>query len=228
MAQDVLLGDDVLDINDHMVTEITATPDRREKTRGALLQAGLALLARRPIDAIAIDEIVRAAQVSKGSFFNHFEDKEAFGRAVAALVRAELEARVAETNRDVADPARRVARAVCLYIRYAISDPTRASVLARGGPALSKPGAALNQGVLADVSDGLLGGRFSVPTAEAGVLFVLGVAQMAMARVLDESSATVGAALGQQLCALMLRGLGVPEDEAQRIAAQAVHEIVGG
>jgi len=201
---------------------------RRAKTRQALLDAGSRLLAEKPIDAIAIDEIVRAAAVAKGSFFNHFEDKDAFGRAVARQLRGEIETAVAETNRGVEDPARRVARSVCLYVRHASLHPQRASVLLRASPGLSQPGAPLNQGVLSDVSKGLLDGRFSLPTAEAGVLFILGVAQIALARVVREPSASLAEALGQQLCSLLLRGLGLQPGEADQLAAQAAHEVIGG
>ena len=201
---------------------------RRAKTRQALLDAGSRLLAEKPIDAIAIDEIVRAAGVAKGSFFNHFEDKDAFGRAVARQLRAELETAVAETNHGIEDPARRVARSVCLYVRHASRHPQRASVLLRATPGLSQPDAPLNLGVLSDVSKGLLEGRFSVPTAEAGVLFILGVGQIALARVVREPSASLAEALGQQLCSLLLRGLGLQPGEAEQLAAQAAHEVIGG
>ena len=201
---------------------------RRAKTRQALLDAGSRLLAEKPIDAIAIDEIVRAAAVAKGSFFNHFEDKDAFGRAVARQLRAEIETAVDETNRGIEDPARRVVRSVCLYVRHASHHPQRASVLLRASPGLSQPDAPLNQGVLRDVSQGLLDGRFSLPTAEAGVLLILGVAQITLARVVREPSASLAEALGQQLCSLLLRGLGLPPGEADQLAAQAAHEVIGG
>ena len=49
---------------------------RRLRTRAALLASGAELLGQRPIDAIAINEIVEHAGVAKGSFFNHFADKD--------------------------------------------------------------------------------------------------------------------------------------------------------
>ena len=214
-----------------MIDHEEQAPDlsaRRAKTRQALLDAGSRLLAEKPIDAIAIDDIVRAAGVAKGSFFNHFEDKDAFGRAVARQLRAEIEIAVAETNRGIEDPARRVARSVCLYVRHASRHPQRASVLLRASPGLSQPDAPLNQGILSDVSKGLLDGRFALPTAEAGVLFILGVAQIALARVVREPSPSLAEALGQQLCSLLLRGLGLLAGEADQLAAQAAHEVIGG
>jgi hypothetical protein len=101
-------------------------------------------------------------------------------------------------------------------------------VLLRTSSRLSQADAPLNQGVLDDVSRGLLDGRFALPTAEAGVLFILGVAQIALARVAREPSASLAAALGQQLCSLLLRGLGLAPGEADQLAAQAALEVIGG
>ncbi|MBA4051256.1 MAG: hypothetical protein C0472_05105, partial [Erythrobacter sp.] len=86
-----------------------AKPSRTGRTRAALIAAGLDLIASRPIDAIAIDELVAAAGVAKGSFFNHFADKHAFAEAVAAEVRAEVEAEVTRANAGRTDPVARIA-----------------------------------------------------------------------------------------------------------------------
>jgi len=208
------------------VVEIADAVGRRTKTRQALVGAGLRLLSQRPIDAISIDDIVMEAGVAKGSFYNHFEDKEALARAVAALIRVEVEQAVSAANAGVDDPARRVARAVCVYLRHAVTDPMRAGVLQRIHTSVTYAAAPLNVGVMADVSAGLTGGRFAIPTAESGVLLIIGVAQVALTRACDEPRATSTIVLGQQLCGLMLRGLGLPTAEADAIAAQAAHDII--
>ena len=199
---------------------------RRAKTRQALVDAGFRLLATRPIDAIAIDDIVREAGVAKGSFYNHFDDKDALARTIAGHIRVDLEAAVDAANAGVEDPARRVVRAVSVYIRHAISDPQRAGVLLRLYAGAANAAAPLNQGILADISDGLLKGRFTIPTAETGVLFIMGVAQSALARAHGEPNPAVTIMLGQQLCSLLLRGLGLPAAEADIIAAQAAHDVI--
>jgi hypothetical protein len=85
----------------------------------------------------------------------------------------------------------------------------------------------LNRGVVADISQGLLAGRFAVPTAEAGVLMVIGAAQVVVGRVIGEPSPSVAAAVTQQLCSLLLRGLGLSAGDADGIAARAAHEVLG-
>jgi AcrR family transcriptional regulator len=217
---------------DLKVMTISAVPTanaalgRRAKTRQALMDAGFRLLALRSIDAIAIDDIVREADVAKGSFYNHFSDKEALERAISAAIRSAIEVDVEAANAQVDDPARRVARAVCVYLAHALVDPQGAGVLLRLHTGAANTSAGLNRGVMEDVSRGLLAGRFVLPTAEAGVLFILGVAQMALARALEAPNPAATVALGQQLCSLLLRGLGLAPAEADSVAALAAHEII--
>ena len=126
------------------------------------------------------------------------------------------------------DPARRVARACCTYLRFALDDPERARVLVRvqsGHTSLTSP---LNRGLVDDISKGLSSGRFRVATLESGVLYVLGVTQMALVRIVKEPSPTLAINLAQQMCAMLLSGLRVLDVEADLIAAQASDDIVRG
>ena len=211
--------------------EVVKGREGRAEQRGAsvgeaLVRAGQTLFAQHPVDAVAIDDIVQAADVAKGSFYNHFTDRDDLVRAVVGEIRAALEARVGVVNAGVDDPARRVARAVCVYQRYALDEPQKARVLIRvqsGFASLSSP---LNQGAIEDITAGLAAGRFSIATTEAGLLFVMGVSQTAMARTCRDPQPAAAISLAQQVCALILRGLGVPSAEAEAIAAQAADEIV--
>ena len=68
-----------------MAKRSTARTDpRRDRTRDALLNAGRSLFAHRDVDGVSVDEIVEAAAVAKGSFYNHFADKDVFAREIAA------------------------------------------------------------------------------------------------------------------------------------------------
>lgn len=199
---------------------------RAQRTRAALIGAGRRLYSERPVDAVTVDDIVQAASVGKGSFYNHFTDREALVRAISSEIRTLVEAAVTRANAGVEDPARRMARAVCTYLRFALDGAESAGVLVRihsGHTSLSAP---LNRGLVDDVQAGLTSGRFTVATVEAGVLYVLGVTQLALVRIVQEPTLAFAVSLSQQMCALTLRGLGVPAAEADLIAAQASDEIV--
>jgi AcrR family transcriptional regulator len=199
---------------------------RTERTRTALIAAGRQLFSAHPVDAVTVDDIVQAAKVGKGSFYNHFADREALLRAISSEIRASIERAVTLANADIADPARRVARAMCVYLRYAVDDPERARVLARIQSGVTSLAAPLNRGLVDDIAQGLAAARFSLATLEAGVLYVLGITQIALVRVLEEPAPGIAVGISQQICALTLRGLGVEGAGADIIAAQASDEIV--
>lgn len=199
---------------------------RAERTRAALIDAGRRLYSERPVDAVTVDDIVQAASVGKGSFYNHFADRDGLVRAISSEIRGHVEAAVTRANAGVEDPARRMARAVCTYLRFALDGAESAGVLVRihsGHTSLTAP---LNRGLVEDIEAGLAKGRFAVATVEAGVLYVLGVTQLALVRVVQEPTLAYAVSLSQQMCALILRGLGVAGPEADLIAAQASDEIV--
>lgn len=57
-------------------------PKPNPKTRDSLIHAGIRLFHSAGYAATGIQDIVDTAGVPKGSFYNHFESKEAFGKAV--------------------------------------------------------------------------------------------------------------------------------------------------
>jgi len=173
-----------------------------------------------------VDDIVQAAGVGKGSFYNHFADREALVRAISAEIRAGVEYAIDLANAEIEDPARRVARACCIYLRFALDEPERAGFLVRvhgGHTSLEAP---LNRGLVEDISKGLAEGRFRISTLEAGVLYVLGVTQLGLIRLVQEPSPSLAVSLAQQFCAMLLSGLRLPDTDADLIAAQASEEIV--
>ena len=56
----------------------------RPNTREDILQAGLKCLAEKGFNAVGVQDITDAAGVPKGSFYNHFESKEALGAEIVA------------------------------------------------------------------------------------------------------------------------------------------------
>jgi AcrR family transcriptional regulator len=207
--------------------DATARPHpRAERTQAALVAAGRRLFCERPIDAVTVDDIVQAAGVGKGSFYNHFADREGLVRAISGEIRASVERAIDRANADVEDPARRLARACCIYLRFALDEPERAGFLVRVHSGHTSLDAPLNRGLVDDIARGLAVGRFRVATLESGVLYVLGVTQMALTRIVQEPSAALAVSLAQQMCAMMLSGLRLPEMDAELIAAQASDEIV--
>ena len=89
-------------------TRAAEAPTRRNEvaraTREALLQAGLALFARRGYAEVGTEEIVARAQVTRGALYHHFDDKRDLFRAVHERVEEELMERVAARMEGAVDP----------------------------------------------------------------------------------------------------------------------------
>jgi TetR/AcrR family transcriptional repressor of nem operon len=74
----------------------------RPNTREDIVQAGLRCLAEKGFNAVGVQDITDTAGVPKGSFYNHFESKEALGAEIVARYGAN------QTRREIlTDPALR-------------------------------------------------------------------------------------------------------------------------
>jgi AcrR family transcriptional regulator len=199
---------------------------RRLRTRAALLRAGADLLAERSIEAIPVNDIVDRAGVAKGSFFNHFADKDDFAAAIAADIRRAIEGRVGVANEGVGDPAMRVGRGVCAYVDFALSQPREARIMLRASAGTACADHPLNSGLRADLAAGCASDRFHIGGVEAGVLYVIGICQMLLAGLMERRSDRAGAvALAREIVALLLTGLGVPAGEAADTAREATRVL---
>ena len=202
-----------------IMTTNAPLPTRTQRTRAALIAAGLDLLASRPIDAIPIDEVVACAGVAKGSFFNHFEDKHEFAAAVAAEVRLALEAAVARANEGVGDPVERIAGGMAVVAAYALAQPRRALVLLRSQVPATRQTHPLNRGLSEDIAAAQAQGLLRPEAREAGVLFWLGLCQVLMINLIETRPAPAEAARRlADMLVLGLTGLGVPPARAEEIA----------
>src|SRR5947208_15550497 len=91
-------------------SEPTAAPVRTTKagqseaTRAALVEAARPLFAERGYAAVATEEIVRAAGVTRGALYHHFAGKEDLFAAVYEQVEAELVAEIGQVATVAADP----------------------------------------------------------------------------------------------------------------------------
>ena len=77
---------------------------RKRETRARLLDAALRLMADRGMEGVAINEITEAADVGFGSFYNHFESKEAIYAALVSSVFEEFADSLDKVTEGLADP----------------------------------------------------------------------------------------------------------------------------
>lgn len=81
--------------------------ERRAQTRAALIEAARALFTERGYAAVSLEEIVRAAGVTRGALYHHFEDKQDLFRAIIEEIEAEIDQQVmAADSEDLPVPKR--------------------------------------------------------------------------------------------------------------------------
>jgi AcrR family transcriptional regulator len=194
---------------------------RRQRTRSAIIAAGQQLFATRPMEGVSIDDIVEAADVAKGSFYNHFDDKEGLATTIVELVQGDCEHHVFVANQDIEDAAARVARALAVMVRYAHDHPDRLQAMLSLSNRRTNVNAPLNAGVTHDIRQGLDTGCFKGVTVESGVLIVLGLISVAVDFLSGPEAATPPAKVVAEMGAALLRALGVDPERAPVVAKEA-------
>jgi AcrR family transcriptional regulator len=191
-----------------------------------LTQAGYELFAERGLHEVSVDDIIDRASISKQTFYNHFTDKFALAGDIYLSIRKQIEVEIEAINADIPDPAARIARGICIYVRTALNDPDHIRFITRmliQDIGIKDPA---NLGLMKDLEAGLLAGRFVVRTFETGAAFVLGAAEPLLLSVLANRDKVTAISLTQEFLTLILRGLAVPALEAEQIAAQASNSVV--
>lgn len=201
---------------------------QRQRTRTALLGAGQRLLATRPIEGITIDDIVAEADVAKGSFYNHFNDKDDLVRSIQQLFQGDCEFHIFAANSQVEDSPQRIVRAMCVVLRYGIEHPERLQAMMRVADFETLEDTPLSVGLSTDVRRGIEAGRLRDIDQDTAILVVHGLVNSAVAHVTSPENAFSPVELGTKLGGAMLRGLGVDREEAGAIAAAAAKDILGG
>jgi AcrR family transcriptional regulator len=199
---------------------------RSERTRIAIENAAIALFAKNPVDAVPIDDIVRAANVAKGTFYVHFADKRTLVDALAITIRTEVEPIIADANTGYSDPAMRLARGISVYVRFALDHKDRALLLGRIDDSQMSASAELNRGVVSDLKFGLSNGRFSFESIDWAIMFVASAARVIVLAATRAEHSAAAAIMARQMTAMLLRGLGMSGDEPAQIANAAVAAIV--
>ncbi len=196
---------------------------KRERTRGELVAAAERLVAARGLDALSIDDITEEADVAKGTFYTHFEDKDDLAAEIGRNIRLELEDKITTTNEDVTDAATRMANGLSSLCAFAIMQPVRARALLRLIPGGVDPDTPINAGIRGDVAMGEKTKRFTVASVNAATVATIGIAMSAGMRLSDETRPVPEPfAFAAEVVATALTALGMKLPEAQRLAKTAM------
>lgn len=207
---------------------------RKHETRVRLLDAAFRLMAERGMDAVAINEITEAADVGFGSFYNHFESKEAVYAAVVGAVFDSFADGLDEMVRDIDDPAEVIAVSIRHTLLRVRRDPLWGRLLLREGLSVHGLSHGLGPRLMRDIRRGVDTGRFKTPDPEMAFITVgggvLGVvaAQLHLAS-LGSSVAGLsdedGVSIPERAAAALLHALGLTFAQAQAVARRALPSV---
>ncbi|MFM0045650.1 TetR/AcrR family transcriptional regulator [Paraburkholderia sediminicola] len=195
-------------------------PKKRERTRSALVEVAVRVIAERGFDAPTIDDFIAAANIARGTFYNYFKTRDELINAAAAHVADMVDAEILPLFTGIDDPAHRIAMAVRTFIELSIRNPEWGWLLVRTiplrGGAVSDE---MNRGVVYDLECGQASGRFRLPSIPAALALSLGTITMAIRTVVAEPTPED---FPETIAAMILRGLGMSVAEAKRVAAKSL------
>jgi AcrR family transcriptional regulator len=191
---------------------------RKARTRQALIDAAVRLIAEGRADRASIQEITDAADIGFGSFYNHFDSKDQLFATASEEVLERWGQMIDRASAGITDPAELFAVGLRISGRLGWTHPDIAGFLTGMGlDALDIPGG-LAPRALRDIQAGQAAGRFTVPDAEIALSAVAG-GLLGLLRICQRHPGRVDETAVDQLAEAALRLLGVPADEAARLAA---------
>jgi AcrR family transcriptional regulator len=189
---------------------------RKARTRQALIDAAVRLIAEGRGDRASIAEITEEADIGFGSFYNHFDSKEQLFQTAAEEVLERWGQMIDRATTGIADPAELFAVGMRISGRLGWTHPDIAGFLTGAGlDVLDIPGG-LAPRALRDIEAGRATGRFTVPDAEIALSAVAG-GLLGLLRICQRHPGRVNETAVDQLAEAELRLLGVPAGEATRL-----------
>jgi AcrR family transcriptional regulator len=211
----MLVHDSTVDQVDHRV-RVAAL--RRERMRSRLLEAGLSVLGQTEDEAAVIDEAIRRAKVSRGTFYNYFENADHLMRSIADEAGTELMAVTTPIVVLWEDPAERISTGIRAWISLVRQHPHLAPFFRRAGLHILA-----NDRVRTDLPRDLVMGmktrRFTIQDVELGFVLVAGTV---LAAINTMAVGTTPRTYGSKLAERVLMSLGIEASEAKSISCAKI------
>jgi len=189
---------------------------RKARTRQALIDAAVRLIAEGRGDRASVQEITEEADIGFGSFYNHFDSKEQLFQTASEEVLERWGQMI--DSADVTDPAELFAVGMRITGRLGWTHPDIAGFLTGAGLDVLDTPHGLAPRALRDIEAGQAAGRFTVPDPEIALSAVAG-GLLGLLRMCQRHPERVNESAVDQLAEAELRLLGVPAGEAARLAA---------
>jgi len=190
---------------------------RKARTRQALIDAAVRLIAEGRGDRASIQEITDAADIGFGSFYNHFESKEQLFETASSEVLERWGRMIDRASAGLTDPAEVFSLSLRLSARLSWTHPEVARFITGAGFDLLDAPGGLAPRALRDIQAGQAAGQFSVADAEVALSAVAG-GLIGLLRLHQRHPERVEESSVDELAEACLRLLGLPAAKARRLA----------
>lgn len=197
---------------------------RRARTRAALILAAQQILAEDARAEVSIQTITETAGVGFGSFYNHFESKDAlFHAAIVELMEAQG-AMVDKATIDIEDPAEIYLAGVRRTGRWVRQIPQAARFTVNTGYAIITADFGLAPRALRDLKAAIAAGRFEVEDPEAASAAASGAVLGLIQYLLEHPEVDAGEA-SDRLAVSIARMHGMSKRQAEAIVRRPLPEL---
>jgi len=195
---------------------------RRSRTRALLIDAARRVMSDKGVDATSLRDIASAADLALGTFYNHFDSKDAVVDAIVDDAVERLGDGLDRLTAEMTDPAEVFAVSFRHTLRSVEHDPVWGWFAVRVKRAGEKLGAHLGHRATRDLKRGFASGRFTRIRLRPFLIAVQGMLESAMHAKLEGRSKRGDDA---ELTAYTLILLGIAADEAREIAGRPLPEV---
>jgi AcrR family transcriptional regulator len=199
---------------------------RKARTRQALIDAAVQLIAEGRGERASIQEITETADIGFGSFYNHFESKEQLFQTASQELLERWGAMIDRACAGIGDPAELFAVSLRISGRLGWTHPELAEFLIGAGLDVLDLPAGLAPRALRDIRAGQAAGRFTVTHAEVALSAVAG-GLLGLLRLHQRHPDEIDASAVDQFAEAALRMLGVPDQDAARLVTVEPPPISG-
>ena len=184
--------------------------ERRQRMRTRLFESALLLAASKGPQAVSIDDVISAAEVSRGTFYKYFDAPQSLLQELAAEISQALIQTVDPLVQPIDDVAARLAIGVRTALRLVRAHPVLGDFMMRAGwPAMDRRHLFfVNVGE--DITKGIRQGRFARMHVDVGLNLLAGSMVGAMYSM---NHSKVPRDFPEQTAAAVLRALGLAAQE---------------
>ncbi len=190
---------------------------RKARTRQALVEAAVRLIADGRGDRASIQEITEEADIGFGSFYNHFSSKEQLFQTASEEVLERWGQMIDAACVGLEDPAQVFAVSLRISGRLAWTHPEIAGFITGAGLQLLDIERGLAPRALRDIQAGQAAGRFEFANAQIALSAVAG-GLLGLLRLHERHPRAISEGSVDELTEACLRLLGIRTAEARRLA----------